>query len=46
MTTELSAWYARDFLAGAALTIALVAYGFWVSLGQQKILGERSFLND
>lgn len=46
MTTELSAWYARDFLAGAALTIAVVAYAFYVSLGEQKLLGERVFLND
>jgi hypothetical protein len=44
LTSELSAWYARDFLAGAALTIALVLYGFYVSLGEQKLMGERVFL--
>lgn len=35
MTTGLSAWYARDFLACAGLTIALVGYSFYVSLGEQ-----------
>jgi len=43
LTTELSAWYARDFLAGATITIALVLYGFNVSLGEQKLIRSRVF---
>jgi hypothetical protein len=31
------------FLLGAAITIALVLYGFYVSLGEQKLLGDRAF---
>ena len=38
MTTEVGAWYARDFLAGAAITIALGVFGFYFSLGGQKLI--------
>jgi len=38
-----SAWYAHDFLAGAAITIALVVFGFYVSLGEQKLFTAPAF---
>ena len=44
LTTELSTWYARDFLAGAAITIALASYAFYISLGEQKVLAKQVFL--
>ncbi|HKO43771.1 MAG TPA: serine/threonine-protein kinase [Pyrinomonadaceae bacterium] len=38
VTTELTAWYAIDFTIALVIAIALAAYGFYVSLGGQKLL--------
>ena len=38
MTTELTAWYATDFTIGLVICIALAAFGFYTSLGGQKLL--------
>ncbi|MGI8732372.1 MAG: protein kinase domain-containing protein [Pyrinomonadaceae bacterium] len=38
ITTELSAWYAIHFTIALVLCIALAAYGFYISLGGQKLL--------
>jgi serine/threonine-protein kinase len=39
VTTELRAWYATDFLIGAAICLALTAYACYVSMAGQKIFG-------
>ena len=38
VTPELAAWYAMDFTIALVIAIALAAYGFYVSLGGQKLL--------
>ena len=38
LTTELTAWYALDFTIALVIAIALAAYGFYISLGGQKLL--------
>ena len=38
ITTELTAWYATDFTIALAIALVLAAYGFYTSLGGQKIL--------
>jgi serine/threonine-protein kinase len=38
ITTELTAWYATDFTIALIICLALVAYGFYTSLGGQKLL--------
>jgi predicted Ser/Thr protein kinase len=38
-TTELSAWYAFDFVIGLIICVALAAYGFYVSLAGQSLFG-------
>jgi serine/threonine-protein kinase len=38
VTTELTAWYALDFTIALVIAIALAAYGFYISLGGQKLL--------
>ena len=38
ITTELSAWYATDFTIALAICVALAAYGFYTSLGGQKLV--------
>ena len=38
VTTEFTAWYAIDFTIALVIAIALAAYGFYVSLGGQKLL--------
>lgn len=45
ITTELSAWYASDFLMVAGFLLALAIYGFYVSLAGQKIF-QGQFLAD
>jgi serine/threonine-protein kinase len=45
ITTELSAWYAGDFLLCAGFISALAIYGFYISLAGQKIF-ETSFFKD
>jgi len=39
ITTELRAWYATDFLIGAALCVALAAYACYISMAGQPIFG-------
>ena len=38
ITTEVTAWYALDFTIALVIAIALAAYGFYISLGGQKLL--------
>jgi uncharacterized membrane protein len=45
ITTELSAWYAGDFILCAVALAALAIYGFYTSLAGQKIF-EAKFLKD
>ncbi|HVE58044.1 MAG TPA: hypothetical protein VNB22_14530, partial [Pyrinomonadaceae bacterium] len=45
ITTELSAWYAGDFLLCAAFILILAIYGFYMSLAGQKIF-ETNFFKD
>ena len=45
ITTELSAWYATDFILCVVFIVALAIYGFWTSLAGQKIF-EGSFLKE
>jgi hypothetical protein len=45
ITTELSAWYAGDFVLCSIFLLALAVYGFHTSLAGQKIF-EPSFLRD
>ncbi len=39
MTTELSAWYATDFLMGLTICVALAIFGFYTSLAGQPLFG-------
>jgi serine/threonine-protein kinase len=39
MTTELSAWYATDFLMALSICVALVIFGFYTSLAGQPLFG-------
>jgi hypothetical protein len=41
ITSEFSAWYAGDFVAALALSLALAVYGFYTSLAGQPLLGGR-----
>ncbi len=41
ITTELTAWYATDFTIALAIALVLAAYGFYISLGGQKLLSGR-----
>ncbi|MET0754067.1 MAG: serine/threonine-protein kinase, partial [Pyrinomonadaceae bacterium] len=45
ITTELSAWYAGDFLLCAGFLLGLAIYGFYISLAGQKIF-EAKFLKE
>jgi protein kinase-like protein len=38
MTTELTAWYAFDFTIALIICLALAGFGFYTSLGGQKLL--------
>jgi hypothetical protein len=38
MTTELTAWYATDFVFGLIICLALAAYSFYISLAGQSLL--------
>lgn len=38
ITTELTAWYAIDFTIALVIALVLAAYGFYISLGGQKLL--------
>lgn len=37
MTTELTAWYAMDFLMGLTICVALAVFGFYTSLAGQPL---------
>lgn len=39
MTTELSAWYATDFLMALTIGVAMVIFGFYTSLAGQPLFG-------
>jgi len=41
MTTELTAWYAIDFVVALAICVVLVLYGFYTSLAGQSLFGGR-----
>jgi serine/threonine-protein kinase len=41
MTTELTAWYATDFVIALAVCLALAAYGFYISLAGQSLFAGR-----
>jgi serine/threonine-protein kinase len=45
ITTELTAWYAFDFVIGLAICVALAIYGFYTSLAGQSVFGGK-FLQD
>ena len=45
LTTDLSAWYARQGVAAALVVIGLAAYGFVVSVGAKR-LALRGFLGE
>lgn len=38
ITTDFTAWYAGSFILIAAIVLAIAVYGFYVSLGGQKVL--------
>lgn len=38
ITTELTAWYATDFMIAVTICLALAVYSFYTSLGGQKLL--------
>src|SRR6185436_19641533 len=38
MTPQLTAWYATDFTIALAICVGLVGYGFYTSLGGQKLM--------
>ena len=40
MTTELTAWYATDFVIALVVCLALAAYGCYISLAGQPLLGK------
>lgn len=39
MTTELTAWYATDFVFALIICVALAVYAFYISLADQPLLG-------
>ena len=41
MTTELTAWYAMDFLMGLIICVALAVFGFYTSLAGQPLFSGR-----
>jgi hypothetical protein len=43
ITSELSAWYAIDFVIAAALCVALAAFACYTSMAGQKIFGGQLF---
>lgn len=45
MTTELTAWYATDFVIALVICLALTIYAFYISLAGQPLLG-RKLLED
>jgi serine/threonine-protein kinase len=43
VTTELTAWYAADFVIALIICTAVVIYGFWRSLAGQSVFGGKLF---
>ena len=41
MTTELTAWYATDFLMALTICVALAVFGFYTSLAGQPLFSGR-----
>jgi serine/threonine-protein kinase len=41
MTTELTVWYATDFVIALVISIALAVYGFYISLAGQSLFAGR-----
>jgi serine/threonine-protein kinase len=41
MTTDFTAWYAMDFNIALGVSLALAAYGFYISLAGQSLFGGR-----
>jgi serine/threonine-protein kinase len=41
MTTELTAWYATDFVLGLVICVGLAVYSFYISLGGQRLFSGR-----
>ena len=46
VTTELTAWYATDFVIALVISLALVGYGFYRSLAGQPLLNVRMLERD
>ena len=38
LTTDLTSWYATNFVVDLIICLALAGYGFYMSLGGQKLL--------
>jgi hypothetical protein len=45
MTTEITAWYATDFVIAAAICLGLAIYAFYISLANQQLFA-RKLLED
>jgi hypothetical protein len=43
MTTDLTAWYATNFLIDAGICLALAVFGFYTSLAGQPLFGRPLF---
>jgi hypothetical protein len=41
ITIEFGAWYARDFVIGAIISLALAVYAFYLSLAGRSVFGGR-----
>jgi hypothetical protein len=41
ITTELTAWYATDFTIALVIAVAIAAYGFYISLGGEKVFSAK-----
>ena len=41
LTTDFSAWYASSTIFALAIVLGLAVYGFYISLGGQRVFGER-----
>jgi len=41
ITTDFGAWYARDFVIGAIISLALAVYAFYLSLAGRSVFGGR-----
>jgi len=41
VTTEITAWYATDFLIALAICVALVAFGFYISLAGRPLFAQK-----